>query len=745
MSPQAGFMSPPKKVFAVLIFGILLFLGFSWFFAQVESQYPWFGRYPETDPDAMLYFRWLEQSLLQGKRLEVDTYSSFPFDYQIRLAPLPLDLYYHLATWIFVLFPGFSGSPEEVLGVLPPILGTLIIFFILWFSWKRSKSVGLTACIAFACIPQNWQIGTNRYMLLDHHFLEVFWIWAWLFLTWRFLETSGGWNLIGAGVACAGLLLSWVAAPLFFFLVMVYCLVSGFLERAWLGRLLEISGDGMLIGSGLVGLYVWLNPERCGSTGLSDFGWVQPSMVGLAGILLRGFFWFEARWKGSGRRITIFFLTSVLVLSGILLMVFPRPFLEARDFLFRKDPVVASIGETQPMAHLGGGPIGWSSIFGIVKNLGILSFFFPLVLFLSPKRIFHEEGAFFRDWCFVFVLMTACQLRFGRWLNAGSGLINGVILFEIFQFYRSRLSRDWEVGKLCLVFLPLMLVHNGWSFEAVSGRTGGDQTQSEALEWLRQNSPATSGYSDAGKPEYGVLSFWDRGNMIAYYSQRPVVVGNNIIGIRRMAEIFASTDEEQAFESCKKYGVKYIYLPASMSEERNFGTMHQILEAIPENQAHYSIFDGFTPKNCTPYHSSLHSWLMMFQGVKPNENFKKPSSHFRMIYSSKVTPFEPFPEVTIFEVVRGAVIKGSADPGTFVEISLPMKVDSVKTGYRGIRAVETDGTFEFRVPYATGTKKGRIITNQYVGLHFFRKGEEQNPLLEISEDDVQEGGSIKVP
>jgi hypothetical protein len=94
-----------------------------------------------------------------------------------------------------------------------------------------------------------------------------------------------------------------------------------------------------------------------------------------------------------------------------------------------------------------------------------------------------------------------------------------------------------------------------------------------------------------------------------------------------------------------------------------------------------------------------------------------------------------------FEMVRGGRIRGRAGPLSPVVLSLDLRTNLGRT-FRYVRRVVSDseGWYEFVVPYATGTGTGRTRALGPYRLESARGGAD----VEVGAGDVTEGRTILV-
>lgn len=293
----------------------------------------------------------------------------------------------------------------------------------------------------------------------------------------------------------------------------------------------------------------------------------------------------------------------------------------------------------------------------------------------------------------------------------------------------------------------LMIIDEGWV---------------HALRWLRDHSPKPTHGIDTvietgkgfhhGDGDYGVLAFWDFGHYIAEIAERlPLAQGGISGGVARW---FLIEDENEAI-SPKAQGLgpgdttRYVMVDARTAGDffmAGLKMAHQELDDFRE-----------TWRTVRVEGSELRLWL--FAKRYPRTMISKlyvgngdGLAHFRLIYESpersasyftaaaspggtsvtrRSTLIDPAhdkawhqiaaagkpaqttnglvydvsisPTVKVFEIVPGAVLEGTADPGATVEITLELRAAAAKEVVRYHRAAAADETGHYLLTVAYPT------------------------------------------
>jgi len=713
---------------------VLLACGFVWLFIPVELNHPWLGRYPFCEPDSLLYLRWLEQSILQGKTLVTDWYASFPEPFQLRFPPLYFQLLMTSIHFFFWQFPDTTVQAESVAGMIPPFLGLATSILGIVFLYRRTQSPSLPILAAFLLFPGLPAAMTFDFMHVDHHCMEAFLLWLWIVSAERHVEKKGAAAQILGGCASALFILTWMGSPLFFAIVMAYVMLLTFRNDPLAAPVSEYAAASMLIGGGLAAIWTIRTQGFSGPVAVNEFGVLQAGSALLAGGLIqlisyiRAREWLRRRWLLLGTALT----------AGFLCAAFPRIIQDGIGFLMKSNPIIGTISEMMPMLDLSKPNELTQGYTRILTAFGCLFFLLPLVRVIGSGGVFDRGGRIVLHWICLIILLSLYQHRFIRWLGPGYGIIAAVLLWRLIRTAREKRARPFQVA---LFVLPVLFVHVSTSYGVMGGVRHQVPSALEAVNWLANHSPDTTGYGDDIPPDYGVLSFWDQGNMIAYYGRRPTTVGNTLRGVRRMAEIFTSDTEEEAYGLCSKYRVKYILLTRPEYDER---TNRAFFEMRAQNADTPSLdLSGgrnLTDVKVTPFAETFYSYLYAGYGLMDTGRFRKSTERFRIIFSTRQQRREP--PSYIFEAVSGALLEGTADPHSIVRAVLNLDIGGDRALYRSRVLTDAWGHFQMRVPYVTGSRKGRVKTGDAYEVMIHHRGELKMRSFAVTERDVIAGARI---
>ncbi|MFZ5950950.1 MAG: hypothetical protein ACOYXC_09615 [Candidatus Rifleibacteriota bacterium] len=728
----------------LLVASLLLFANLVFSLSDFFDAYPWMGPYHISDPDSLLFLRYLEQSILQGNYAEVDQYGCFPSIKKNIYPPFHLKSLILFTRLFFSVFPDSQVNTDFIVGWLPPLLGWLILILLTWFSWQQTRKPGLVFLIIACSVPGIVASMTFAFLRIDYHFLNSFFIWSWLICAWSFSRNRSMVKAIFGGLAAVLFISTWHGTPMFFFFATIYGVFLYVKDSPIADDYLEYSAFTMIFSSSLVGLY--LIKSGVSTFSYLEFGWFQVVLIMAGGVFLQIVHRFKNRiYLGVWQKTSGLALTVLLGLVTLVLL-FPEQIKNASLFIFTKDPVLETISELQPA-------IDFSSLinqpfkfFRIGAVLGFSFFVLPLIFFWPPAGIFSGSGAIIRDWTLVYLFLSIANVRYVRELAVMPGFLNGIVVYLLIRWLitLSEQEKSFRISRICVTAVPIMIFCFLLSYPTFKVSSTISKNEIEAFNWIISNTPPTSGYENLERPEYGILCFWDEGNRISYYARRPVLVNNALWGYKKMAEIFSATTEAEAFDFCRKYQVRYIYL-----RNRNIGdsTIHIFNMYKNKNNVADDYFsltsDYIKPEKFTEkYVDTFHCWISNQAAIKTTGKFEQPTGHFRMVFSSKQEDRFSSPEILIYEIVEGAKIQGMADPGTEVSVSIGCSFDLVKEIYLKKVIVDPSGHFSLNLPYPSAQKKGRVETEEHYKFLLTQNGQTLKGLLKISDSDVLEGKAI---
>lgn len=694
------------------------------------------------DPDSQLYLRWLNQGLLQGKLLAKDLYLSFPIPFEIQLSPVYREFLYRTSLLLYLINPT-AGTPVEIwLGIIPPLSGVLLQVLILVSLFLRKAPFALVAFTGFSAIPGSSHFMTFDYMQLDHHWLEVSCIALWLILGDVFYDRQMSLLKVAGGFVIAVFIGTWAGSPQFVGIIFGFLLIQWVFDCGNIPALFEYFSSSMLIGAGIMAAFLLKHPELAADTAFSGFGWVQIGLIALAGIVVFAFENARKYWPETRIRRVFVILAVSIVGIGFVYLAAPRSLEMAANFFSKRSRVIQSIAEMRPILDI-------SQLAGIHGQLSIqLAFWGVLPLFLALPLLWLSDGKQARPgrllvaFGIVAYLLSLYQIRFSRWLAPAIPLLTGVIYYKLYNILCRGMGQKNYAAAGAVVF-PLLLFQIGIDYSVAKEARNVSKIALQGITWLRDKTPVTSGYSDENEPEYGVVCFWDQGNAITYLARRPVAVANTLVGFKNMAKVFFAKDEVEAFRFCRQNKYRYLYLTALPGEEEYF----RYLKGLAEESGDAIEFDlrGDTALGTADETwKSLYFWLYGSLGLKKFGREDEVARHFRIVFVSTDGVTGKDSSMKIVEVVSGARLVGSADPGSAVRLALTIRFGKAFMPYVQEARADASGTFRLTVPYSTKSCSGGIQTDTFYSLSFIRSRTATTSQVIVPEAAVLNGTEIAV-
>lgn len=460
-------------------------------------------------------------------------------------------------------------------------------------------------------------------------------------------------------------------------------------------------------------------------------------------------------------------------------------------------------------------PASYDVLAGNFKMIFIVSLISLLII--TYKFYQKRNILFFLIWLWAWFIMAMSgvfyyfgQNRFICYLSPVFAILSAYLIIEMFNFGGSGLQKAKELsqdnpfkkyvewGSAVIVLVGLYFLVYPFPFNlakeypyslpyilqdvavdnviAIAG-----QDRYELVEWLKNYTPDTGldyyqyyketemdnsigRVMDYQYPDtaYGILSVWDIGHMITYYSHRIPVANPFQQGIGRKnadgtitpgyATFFIEQDEQKADKYLEQLRVKYV-IADSFSADSDNGYQQMIKWQQDE-------LTGFLDEtqesiDMQKYYNSMIAKLALFDASQTSfetsnnkESFNiKALSHFRLLYESDTTNFtlkiankNDIKSYKVFEYVKGAVLQGKAKTGTEVEISVKIITNQGRTFVYKNTVVAKDNHFEIVVPYSTGYQEqsNTIAENYEIKIANYTKQ------IEVSEENILEGQIIKV-
>lgn len=403
-----------------------------------------------------------------------------------------------------------------------------------------------------------------------------------------------------------------------------------------------------------------------------------------------------------------------------------------------------NIQEFDPMFFAGFDPLG-SELLGSLQLMGLTWFLMlaAIPLLLQNWRAQAEHRPRLAALLLLLALFVPLALLRVRFLLY---MLVPLILCAAYawQEYAPRIARQpWAGGRtVTTVWLLLGLLTItptlGWYWQNTASGTGGSrETLITALEWLRRE-PVVAGKD-------GVLSEWDFGHLVRYFSTRPVLVnpfGTDLgpDGMRDAATFFLTSEGATAEEVLSRRKIGFVLLANPLTEAcfawdfAPAGTPRAVeLHKNWRTGVQSTVLDRF--RNVVP--SRLYFNDAMAEGGKSGEALP----FCRLVYESPL-PVNTTPPVVsefkIFEVVAGAKLRGTAQPGATVTAKTTVTTNGGRTfTWFSSVTVPASGTFVLRLPYATGAN--RLTT---AGRYQVSSGRSSREVA-VSPGDVLTGSTIQ--
>lgn len=721
------------KLLCIVLLSIVVF---GWLTAHIFNGHGSWARFQQNDPDSVLFARLLEKSLLKGEAVESDRYGCFPYEIRHGLPPFYLQFLLQFIWLVFAVFPSCPVDPVALAGFLPVVFAWLTWVMILGALWFLTGNFRLLLFSAFFMLPGKAAGMTSGFMKLDYDFLISFFIWIWLLAGALHIHKKLPAFKIAAGIITGLLLGTWSGTPLFFFLTTVYGFCIWLARREETADYLAFSSSSLLIGGGLNLLWLLISPEMAEKISLSKYSYFQPLCI-IAG----GLFHYSLQILGRFKRPVISGFLIMAVLAGGAWLAFDEQILQATGLLLQKDPVHGTITELAPAVDFGNFTRPDEILSELLAYYCWPVFFLPFFLFVRPYGFKDGSGRLLLDWLMVMILLSMHQIRFLRWPGIGLGLYAGMVANHLWHELSSRF-RAGNLGnlKLAAVFLPLLLSFSLIGFTGVTSNQALRPFLSEAFAWIARNTPPTSGHTDDNKPEYGILSLWDEGNLLSYYARRPAVVNNAMWGYKTMADIFSSTTEDEAFALCRKYGVKYIYLSTYRKFNEKSFVFWPYFKNLPEKPEYRLLYQDVP--SVSGYEGWFYFWLFDHLALTPAAEFGA-GTRFRVVYAAEADQ-KTLPPCFLFERVEGAGLNLTVDPGSELSISLELGIGKHRFIYKTRKIAGSDGSVSLLLPYSTTYTGGRVSSEGFYKLRFQRLGRAVKAKLHVPEDCVVNGGALNL-
>ena len=603
-------------------------------------------------------------------RIYFDAYTHLPYGTEVPFAPL-FDYLIAIVIWTIGLGDPYATLGDEgirmVFAWIPPILGVIVIIPVYLIGktlWNRNA--GLIAAVLIAVLPGQFLLR-SLLGFTDHHVLEVLLSTAAMLMFILVIKTAKDHNLqlktlrerdwitlkkplflsILTGVVFGAFYLSWRGAPMFLFVLLIFCFVQFISDhlRNENTEYLSIAVVPAFVVSLLIVSPFLLIPYA----GFADFqslSLVVGIIVFFSLTILSTYF----KHKNLNAVAYPFVVLSIGAIFLIILNIFiPSLYhllITGNLSVFFPSGGALTIQEVNPM----GIPQIWSwfSTTFFVMFIGV---WFVANNIRKHKR---PEEVLFLIWCLVMLFACFGQNRFAYYYAVNVALLCGLASWKLIELVsykketkkvkgKSRKSKTKQIKTLnkahavivcSLIFLVVIFPSMSTSLKVAPGSIPNDWY--DALTWMRNNTPdpGVDYYGiyevppegeNYNYPEsaYSVMSWWDYGHWITTIAHRIPFANPFQAGAHTAAEYLISTDEIEANKILDELDSKYVILDYPICDF--LGT--------PTNPNPKYVMPVWTGKNPNPLQTVMVR-LLYFDGLEVVSENIPALQHYRLIYES---------------------------------------------------------------------------------------------------------------
>ncbi len=619
------------------------------------------------------------------------------------------------ATWAMLL-PMIVGSDpsavERAAPWIPVVLGGLAV--LLTFAAARVLAPQRPALAWFAALALSLiggHLSYTRLGFVDHHGAQGVWIAGLLACGGLALDRAGTRTgiagALGVGLAIGVALLVWPGNLMLLGLWAAVLLIgnaltlrSGCTGPPLLG--VSVVSLATLTLTLVIGAFFSLSPTA-EAWSLTRLSWLQPMLAGVLTAMALGAAGGARLERFGPRRAAIAGAVIVLIVVGLAGFLLSGEALEeavedSLQWLTKAEAFQASVVESLPLLRSQTGE--WELATAHLQ----LSFGMGLIPFgalMLAWRGWRRGRASATLWAIAFAMLMTLTLLQRRFVDTSS-VVAALSLAALLEWLWSSPLQTSRGRLMVRVATGLLFVAAFWPsetrlFEGVSAWANASEAEllrsptlrekwqlHRAAGWLRESTPETRGFFDTSlEPEYGVLSTWSRGHVLAVVGRRPVVVNNfgDDLGDRHFEDserFFETENVDEALAILDRYRCRYL-----VSEEPRDQTLGAALLARVAVQLH--VADGVSiRREGAPVQAPVEGLRLCFETGPPSGRSKAPGMF------------------KVWERVPGALLTGSGPPGEPITV----RARVVTNRQRGIEwsssgTCDSDGRFALRVPYST--------------------------------------------
>ena len=467
-------------------------------------------------------------------------------------------------------------------------------------------------------------------------------------------------------------------------------------------------------------------------TVLSNFQTWLLACLALYALVLRGA-WVRGPDRSARRRLGDQLVVGALLLATSLLL-FPDLLAgvgDAWQWLSKDEAFQAGVAESRPLFVVD----GQLSLRIAEGRLSRFIYILPIALFAlawsTRTRVDRSAIGLLVLWTVGLAVVTLVQRRFFNSLSVCLALVFAWTLVWFHGAIRARAPGSagrvlaaLAAGAAAIFLLapmaepyrkPIKNLERSLRGQPLIPRTAGPNFPAllETAQWLRENTPPTSGFLDASQsPEYAVLSLSGNGHVIEYVGRRPTVTDNfgDDIGAEnyRLAQrYFAARSELEAETITNELGVRYVVATLAGPRKPLAGPSPMLRRLADE--------DG----------QGLGGHRLVFEASALGPGAR---------------PADPVPKV--FERVLGARVEGRTAPGEPVTAELELRTNrGRRIVYRTRTLADPKGRYSLRLPYANDGGRGSTETAP----HYRVRSRGIESRVRVDERQVMEGAIAAGP
>ncbi|VVB95973.1 Dolichyl-monophosphooligosaccharide--protein glycotransferase AglB [uncultured archaeon] len=781
--------------------------------------------------DAVMHMRLVENTIhFFPHRIFYDPFTYYPLGIHVHWGPL-----FDQMNAFFALIAGFvthGGLPSQstinIVGAFyPAVLGALVVFPV-YFIGKEllDEKAGLLGAFLIAILPGAW-LSRSVLGFTTQHVGEVFYLTLmmmffviaikkaenitfdhWLNKDWAALKTPLMYSIF-AGVSFGAYLLVWTDGVFFAVVFAIFVVVQYVIDH-FRGKSTEYLGIVGIIAYVVAMIMVIPYVELSNGFDSAHYSLLHLTVTGGAALIF-AFLSIVSREMNKREYRGVHYL---LFISGFILIV-----IIAVKILI-PNLYGATIGELGYIftGNTGGNltiaeasPITPDQIMSWFGYNYYLAYIAILALCYYIIRKSNAEYTLLMVWSVFVLAITLAQNRFAYYYAVNVAILVGFLGSKILDFgdWKSFNSTDAiECLKktrvqhiLSLIFViavigflpsnasPFQSSCGSWPWSCESTQWGalgeGQYEWYDALNWMRYNTPVPDlpYYSiyerpPSGQPynysknDYGVMSWWDYGNIITYWAHRipnadpfQAGIGGGSTHAPGASTFLIAPTEEKANEVLDKLGIngkpgaRYVVSNAYMAyailtifadwneTDEGYYTQIQTSQGTQDVPA-MKYYDTMEAKLHIFDANGLHNYRLVHEST-PNPYVRGGNSEkwfknvYNVLYGGNL-PVEDSGYAKIFEYVKGAKITGHAPPNTTITLTNTIKTNIGRTiSYS--QTYYSNGTYEFTVPYSTlGPIPGETQFDTKPAGAYTVTADNVSKQIDVSETDVLEGNTLSL-